>query len=308
MPKNRKRNNLGRTVACIVLALIGLAAIIAVLLQGNNVALFHSKGMIAHEQRSLMITTLGIMLVIAIPALFLFFFTAWKYRESNSKAAHDPEARYGKFFVASFWLAPSAIAVVLAAIMWPAAHQLDPKTAITADVKPLTVQVVALRWKWLFIYPEQHIATVNFVQVPEHTPVRFELTADEAPMSSFWIPNLGGQLYAMTGHKNQINLIGDTRGDYTGSSAEINGAGFADMKFTTRISSQEAFDFWVRKVQLTGGTLDATAYDELVKPSEDNPTAFYAVADTQNDLYDTVLMKYMAPSDSDRHMNREMHQ
>lgn len=292
-------------MACIVVALLGLAVAMALLLQGNNVALFHSKGMIAHEQRNLMVTTIAILFVIAIPSLFLCFFTAWKYRETNSKAKHEPDARQGKLLVASFWGAPSAIAIVLALIMWPAAHKLDPKTAIAPDTKPLTIQVVAMRWKWLFLYPEQHIATVNFVQIPEHTPVRFELTADEAPMSSFWIPNLGGQLYAMTGHENHINLIGDTPGDYIGSSAEINGSGFADMKFTARVSSKEAFDFWVRQTALTGGTLDTAAYGQLVAPSENSPVAFYTLPNT--DLYDTVLMKYMGASGGhDAHMNTEM--
>lgn len=288
-------------MACIVVALLGLALTIIMLLQGNNIALFDSKGMIAHEQRSLIVTTVAILLVIAIPALFLFFFTAWRYRESNRKATHDPDSHHGKLLVPIIWLTPTTIAVVLALIMWPAAHRLDPKVAIAADAQPLTIQVVAMRWKWLFIYPEQHIATVNFIQIPEHTPVTFELTADEAPMSSFWIPNLGGQLYAMTGHENKINLVGDTPGDYTGSSAEINGAGFADMKFTTRVSSKDAFDVWTSQVQRTRTTLDTAAYARLVKPSQNNPATFYSLS--QNDLYDTVLMKYMGP---DMHMDMEM--
>jgi cytochrome o ubiquinol oxidase subunit 2 len=299
MPKNNKTST-GSIVWRIVLGLAGLAVIIAVLLHGNNVALIDSKGMIAHEQRQLLFVVVAILLVIAIPALILIYFIAWKYRESNTKAARDTKARNNRMLVSNMWLVPCMFALVLAMIMWPAAHRLDPKHVIDADAKPITIQVVSMRWKWVFIYPEQHIATVNFVQIPEHTPVTFMLTADEAPMSSFWIPNLGGQLYSMTGHMNQLNLVGDTQGDYVGSSAEINGAGFADMKFTARVSPRNAFDFWVNNVKLSGGTLNQAEYQKLLKPSENNPAASYAAVD--GELYDTVLMKYMASMGDHAHM------
>lgn len=291
----------------IVLGLLGLTLTIVILLQNTNIALFHSRGMIAHEQRNLMIITVAILLVIAIPTLAGAFYVAWKYRESNARASRDPKKTgRSRLLVPGIWLVPTAFAVVLALIMWPAAHKLDPKASIAADAKPLTIQVIAMRWKWLFIYPEQHVATVNFVQLPAHTPIKFELTADETPMSSFWIPNLSGQLYAMTGHMNQLHIIADTPGDYTGSSAEINGAGFSGMKFTTRVGSQEAFDFWVKETKLNGRTLDATEYQRLLQPSEHNSAAFYSVAD--NGLYDTVLMKYMGPSnDTMPAMNDDMH-
>ncbi|HSX36311.1 MAG TPA: COX aromatic rich motif-containing protein [Patescibacteria group bacterium] len=298
MPKNRN-SSVGSIVWRIALGLAGLAVLIASLLHGNNVALFNSKGMIAHEQRELFIRVVAILLVIGIPALFLIYFTAWKYRESNAKASRGSKARGNRMLVSNMWLVPSLFALVLAMIMWPAAHRLDPKHVIDADANPITIQVVSMRWKWVFIYPEQHIATVNFVQIPEHTPVTFMLTADEAPMSSFWIPNLGGQLYSMTGHSNQLNLVGDTQGDYVGSSAEINGAGFADMKFTARVSSRDAFDLWVGSVKSSGKILSGAEYQQLLKPSENNPAVFYAAVDS--DLYDKVLMKYSASMGDDAH-------
>lgn len=306
MSKNRKKNGqvrIGGLILRIVLALICLALLVKVLLHGHNVALFNPKGMIAHEQLNLAIRTVSIMLVIAIPALSLFFFTAWKYRESNSKATHDPDARHGKLLVASIWLIPSIFAVVLASIMWPATHRLAPQKTIAADAKPLTIQVISLRWKWLFVYPQQKIATVNFVQIPANTPVQFELTADEAPMSAFWAPNLSGMLYTMTGHSNRLNIIADTLGDYPGRSGEINGAGFADMQFTARVSSSDDFEQWVDKTQSSGKVLDAAEYSKLVQPSEKNPVTFYSDAET--DLYDTVLMKYM---DMDMEMGGAHHE
>lgn len=290
MPKNRKKGSPGRVLKLIVLGLTGLALVIAVLLQGKNIALFNPKGMIAQEQLILMFVTVGLMLLVAIPALFILYFTAWKYRESNTKAEHEPHKRHNRSLVLIMWLVPSVLAVVLSAIMIPATHRLEPNKSIAADKKPLTIQVVAMRWKWVFIYPEQNIATVNFVQIPEDTPVTFELTADDAPMTSFWIPNLGGMLYAMTGHNNQLNLIADTPGDYTGSSAEINGEGFAGMQFTARASSQGDFEQWLQKTKRSPAVLDTAEYDKLLKPSESNPAAFYSA--TESDMYAKVLKKY----------------
>jgi len=302
MSKHRKQTSV-RTIAWrIVLGLGGLTVVMVSLMRGNNIALFNSRGMIAHEQRQLMIHIVVILLVIAIPSLFLLYFTAWKYRESNVKPPRSSKApgKHSRMLVSTIWLIPSLFALVLALIMWPAAHTLDPKHTIDPGTQPLTIQVVSMRWKWVFIYPEQHIATVNFVQIPEHTPVKFMLTADEAPMSSFWIPNLGGQLYSMTGHQNQLNLVGDMQGDYTGSSAEINGAGFADMKFTARVSPRDAFDFWVSDVKLSGNKLNEAEYQKLLKPSQNNPPTFYAAVDS--DLYDKVLMKYMSSMGEDAYM------
>lgn len=279
-----------KTIWLTIMGLIGLSLLVAMLLKGNDIALLNSKGQIAVEQRRLMIVVIALMLEIAIPTLIIFYFIAWKYRETNEKASYEPNAQHSKPFVLSLWAIPSVMVLVLAYIMWPATHRLEPQKSIASDTKPITVQVVAMRWKWLFIYPEQNIATVNFVQIPTDTPVRFELTADEAPMSSFWIPHLGGQLYAMTGHVNPLNLIADTPGDYPGSSAEINGAGFAGMKFIARAGSKTDFDKWVQSIRQSAYALDSEEYAKLLAPSKNNTPAFYTTNET--DLYDTILMKY----------------
>jgi cytochrome o ubiquinol oxidase subunit 2 len=290
MPKNRKKSSAGRALALIVLGLTGLGILLAVLLQNKNIALLNPKGMIAQEQLILMFIASGLMLLIAVPALTMLYFTAWKYRESNTKAEHEPSKRHNKSLVLAMWLVPAVFAVVLSVILIPATHRLEPNKSIASDKEPVTIQVVAMRWKWVFIYPEQNIATVNFVQIPEDTPVKFELTADEAPMTSFWIPNLGGMLYAMTGHDNPLHLIADTPGDYPGSSAEINGEGFAGMRFTARASSQQDFDQWVQKMKRSPAVLDAAEYDKLLEPSESHPAAFYS--STEPDMYGKVLKKY----------------
>ncbi len=284
-------------IICLVLIEFGL--IITYLLLDKNVALFNAKGLIAQEQHSLMMFTLIVLFIVAIPSLFLLFFTAWKYREGNTKASRVSHARRGKSLDLSIWGIPTAVMLLLATVMWSGTHRLVPQKHIAANVKPLTIQVISLRWKWLFIYPDQQIATVNFVQVPVNTPVQFELTADDAPMSSFWIPNLGGQLYSMTSHVNHLNLMAETPGDYPGSSAEINGAGFAGMKFTARASSIQDFDLWVQTVKQSPNVLDTTTYNSVLAPSENNPAAFYS--SYESNLYDTVLSKYYGSSGAHHH-------
>ncbi len=290
MAKPQKKLHHGRFVPRVLLGLAGLGLLITSILQGTNVALFNPKGVIAEQQFGLIKFSVALMLLIGIPTLILLYFTAWKYRESNEKATYDASTHHGKFFVFSLWAIPSVFALILATVMWPAAHKLDQHKLIVSDNKPLKIQVVALRWKWLFIYPEQSISTINYVQVPVDTPIQFELTADETPMSSFWIPQLGGQLYAMTGHINQLNLMASTPGDYTGRTAEINGAGFADMKFITHASTRLEFDQWVSEVQTSSTPLDTSEYTKLLVPSENNPIAIFSNAD--NGLYDKVLNKY----------------
>jgi cytochrome o ubiquinol oxidase subunit 2 len=294
--KNKKRHSRIRLRWVMPLAALGFVILLAFLMHGKNIALFNTKGLIAHEQLRLIVFTLALLLSVAVPTIFLLYFTAWRFRETNSKAVHDPTPIHSKFILSVMWLVPIAFLVILTAVMFPATHRLEPNKQIAADSTPLTIQVVSMRWKWVFFYPEQQIATVNYVQLPVNTPVTFELTGDEAPMSSFWIPNLGGQLYSMTSHVNRLNLIAETPGDYPGSSAELNGAGFSGMKFTTRASSKQDFDNWVKEVKQSGNILDTASYDHLLKPSENNPATYYAAFD--DNLYDRAVMKYMGSHES----------
>jgi len=295
MTKHKNKYSKGRPIWLLLLGLTGLSLTVMMLLQGVDIALFNPKGFIARQQLNLMIVSVLLMLTVAVPTLILLYSFAWKYRESNQEAEYDPEARHGKLFVLSAWAVPSIFMLLLAIIMWPATQKLEPSQPIASDTKPITIQVVAMRWKWLFIYPEQNIATVNFVQVPAGTPIQFDLTADEAPISSFWIPHLGGQLYAMTGHMNRLNLLAEEPGDYPGSTPEINGKGYAGMKFIARASSREDFNRWVEEVRASSEVLDSTEYAKLLRPSEDNPTALYSKADS--DLYARILMKYKGSQD-----------
>jgi len=290
MPKAKPKQRPGSLGRVIVLLVVAFVLLYAVLIHGHDVAVFNPKGWVAQQEMDLNILSMVILLAVAGPTIGVLYFFAWKYRESNPKVTHDPKFQAGKAFIIAAWGIPVAFMSVLSVVMWAQTHRLVPQETIASKAKPMTVEVVALQWKWLFIYPEQHIATVNFVEMPVNTPVTFELTADDAPMSGFWIPNLGGMLYAMTGHVNNLNLVATTPGDYQGSTSEIAGAGFANMKFTARAASQQDFDSWVADARYSGGVLDAAEYAKLLQPSESNPPTLYSSYETG--LYAKVLMKY----------------
>ncbi len=291
--QNKKKLNPGWFLLLIALPLTDLVLTIRYILHGKNVAIFNPKGLIAQEQHNVMVLTLTVLVAIALPTLLILFFFAWKYRDTNLKSNHTPNGRRGRTFDLTIWLIPTLVMLLLVSIMWTSTHNLVPQKAIVSDTKPLTIQVISLRWKWLFLYPEQKIATVNLVQLPINTPVTFEMTADETPMSSFWIPNLGGQLYTMTSHVNRLNLMATTIGEYPGSSAEINGAGFAGMKFTARAGSSADFEAWVKSVQQSPDVLDTAAYTNLLNPSQYNPAASYSTFNPN--LFASVISKYQGP-------------
>ncbi len=277
----------------LVVFVLGVAGLLGVLFfGGSNMVVLNPKGTIADKQRALMIVATLLMLLIVIPVFALTFGIAWKYRAGNTSAKYTPEWDGSHIAETIWWLVPLAIISVLAVIAWRSSHELDPYKRLDTAAKPITIQVVALNWKWLFIYPEQDIATVNVVQFPEKTPVNFEITAD-APMNSFWIPQLGGQVYAMAGMKTQLHLMADGVGSYAGSSANLSGQGFAGMKFRATSSSQADFDQWVRSAKHSPNRLSKSAYKSLAKPSQNNPPAYYSARDEH--LYDTVIMKYMMP-------------
>lgn len=276
--------------------LLSVAAIAGAVwfMQGHNIAVLDTKGIIAFKQKQLLVVTTLIMLIVVVPALFMTFFFAWKYREENTKAKYTPDHDNDVLAEAVWWTLPTIIILVLSVLTWKSCYDLDPFKPIDSSVKPMRVQVVALQWKWLFIYPEQKIASLNRVQIPVNTPIRFEITSD-APMNSFWIPELGGQIYAMAGMNSELQLMADQLGSFRGSSANLSGDGFASMWFTTVASTQEDFDRWAELVKSSPKHLDWETYEGLVKPSIDEPVAVYALE--SDDLYNQILMKYMTMGD-----------
>jgi cytochrome o ubiquinol oxidase subunit 2 len=243
----------------------------------SGFAVLEPGGSIALAERGLMINAVLFMLIVAIPVLALLFFFAWHYRAGNKKAAYTPQWQHGKMEELVWWAIPFEIVLILGALTWTSTHDLDPRKPLDEALgKPLVVQVVALEWKWLFIYPEERIATINYAGIPTGRPVRFEVTAD-APMNSFWIPELGGQIYAMTGMINPIHLIADVAGSYKGLSANYSGDGFAQMKFVVDAMSPEDYEAWVKQVALSPATLDEQSYATIREKSVETEPRYYRV-------------------------------
>lgn len=288
--------------------IFGLIVAVAILLLAgwyistHNVAVLSPQGTIAQKEKSLITFTALLSLVVVVPVFIMTFTIAWKYREGNHKAQYKPDWDHNSAIEAVWWLIPTLLILLLAGVTWRSSHELDPFKPIYADAKPMTIQVVALDWKWLFIYPDQKIASVNYVRFPQQTPINFEITAD-APMNSFWIPQLGGQIYAMTGMSTHLHLMADGQGTYRGSSANLSGRGFAGMDFLAQSTTSGEFNSWVKQVKKSGHPLDQKTYAVLALPSQNNQPTTYSSASPN--LYDTIVMKYMLPGAQSQNLNSD---
>lgn len=267
------------------------SALAAASLSGCDMSVLDPKGQVAADEKSLIITATLLMLVVVIPVIVLTLYFAWKYRASNRSATYMPNWSYSHRIEAVCWGVPIVIIAILGTLTWKTTHSLDPFRPLDSKVKPMTVEVVALDWKWLFIYPDQHIATVNEVAFPAGTPVNFKITSDSV-MNVFFIPQLGSQIYAMAGMQTQVNLIADEPGVYDGLSSNFSGAGFPDMTFKAHaLKSQADFDAWVAKVKASPDQLGLKNYPDLAKPSEKDPVKYFS--NVEPVLYAAVLDKYM---------------
>lgn len=276
----------------LVLGVIGIVIVLA----SENALVVHPKGIIAQDELELIIANICLMLVIIIPTYILLFTVVWKYCLSKKKPKYDPDYKHGPLGELLMWGLPSLVVVVMAVVTWNATHKLNPYTPIDSELQTIKIQVVAMDWKWLFIYPEQGVATLNFIHIPEKTPIHLSLTADGSPMNSFWIPQLSGQIYSMTGMSTQLNLMADGPGDYVGRAVEINGEGYADMTFAVKSSSQQDFENWIAEVKQSSDHLTEDVYDDLVKPSLDKSIILFS--EVENDLYPKIIHKYMYPTKS----------
>lgn len=290
---NKKKN------VFLILLAFGLIWIVIALMQvveiyfgQNHIDMLFPKGIIAQKQRNLLFIAQGLMLLIVLPVFALTFIFVWKYRVSNRKAMYKPEMDANHLIELIWWVVPFLIIIAIGIYTWRDTFLLDPFREIQNGKKPVRIQVVALQWNWLFIYPEQKIASLNFFQFPEKTPVNFEITSD-APMNSFWIPQLGGQIYAMPKMTTRLSLMADEIGEYNGSSANISGEGFAGMRFIAKASSEKDFEEWIQTSQQTTNRLGLEEYTELAKPSANYPVKTFRLE--KEELFDWILMKYMMP-------------
>jgi cytochrome o ubiquinol oxidase subunit 2 len=267
-----------------------LPAAALLLLGGCGSVLMNPKGDIGVQEKNLILIALGLMLLVVIPVIALTLWFAWRYRASNRSATYAPRWSHSTAIEVVVWTIPCVIVLVLGMLIWRTTQSLDPYKPIESREKPVRVDVVALNWKWLFIYPDYGVASVNELAVPVGTPVDFRLTA-ESLMNSFFIPQLGTQVYAMPSMQTRLHLIADEAGTYLGQSAAFSGPGFSDMHFETHATSRGEFDAWVARARRSAVSLDAAAYARLAQPSEKNaPTLYASVAP---DLFDTIVATSM---------------
>ncbi len=271
-------------------------------LAGCNLVVMAPAGDIAAQQRDLIVISTVLMLLIIVPVIILTLFFAFRFRSTNTTAPYEPEWHHSTRLEVVIWSAPLAIIIVLGTITWISTHKLDPyrpldridaERAVTPDVKPLTVEVVAMDWKWLFLYPDQGIATVNELAAPIDVPINFKITASTV-MNSFYIPALAGQIYAMAGMETKMHAVMNHVGIYDGFSANYSGPGFSQMRFKFHGMAKEDFARWVEKVRTDGGELTRPAYRDLELPSQKEPVKYYARV--ANGLYDAILNMCTDPS------------
>lgn len=292
---NKRKVNNKYSFAIILLLMVGIIAGVFLLAHGSTVGLLNPQGIIALKERHVIVTTVLLMLLIVVPVFVLAFTFAWRYRASNTGARYLPNWEHNRFEEFVWWGVPMIIIAVLAVITWTSSHQLDPYRRIESTTQPLTIQVVSLNWKWLFIYPAQGIATVNYVALPEQTPIEFQLTS-AAMMNALWIPQLGGQEMTMPGMITQLHLMAASTGTYTGLSSNFSGMGFSGMHFPVQSMTQDSFNQWVNTIKQATSSLDKTTYQALASPSENNPPTFYRLGDAS--LYTSIVMQFLVPSAS----------
>jgi cytochrome o ubiquinol oxidase subunit 2 len=289
----------------------GLPLLLAAVLSGCNTVVMNPTGDIAKQQADLIAVSVWLMLIIIIPVMILTVVFAWRYR-SGANAKYEPDWDHSTKLELIIWGAPLLIIIVLGLITWVSTHKLDPyrpldridaNRPISASVKPLEVQVVALDWKWLFIYPEQGIASVNHLVTPIDVPVRFKITASTV-MNTFYIPTLAGMIYAMPGMETELNAVLNKTGNYQGLSANFSGDGYSHMKFAYKGVTAGEFDAWVAEMKNNPGVLDRADYLVLEKPSAKEPVRHYGQVEPA--LFNRVVNRCVA--EGSMCMNQQMHE
>ena len=279
---------------------LGLLPVLA-LLGGCDMVLMNPSGDVALQERNLIIASTGLMLLIILPVMAATALFAWRYRASNTKAAYAPDWHHSTQLEVLIWTAPLLIIVALGALTWISTHVLDPfrpigrinaSQPVVTGTKPLEVDVVSLDWKWMFIYPEQGIATVNVLAAPIDRPLDFHITSGTV-MNTFFVPALAGQIYAMAGMETRLNAVINKPGTYDGYSGMYSGAGFSDMNFKFYGMSDADFDGWVAKAKAAEMVLDGPRFLQLSKPSEKVRPQFYG--SVEPGLYNKIVNMCVDP-------------
>lgn len=266
---------------------ISSSVLLAAGLAGCSAALLDPHGPIGRQEKLILIDSTVIMLAIVIPVIIATLAFAWWYRAGNPKATRLPDWDYSGRIEFVVWAIPALVILFLGGIAWLSSHDLDPPKAIESSVTPLDIDVVSLDWKWLFIYPDAGVASVNKLVLPVGTPLRFHMTSATV-MNSFFIPQLGSQVYTMAGMATKLNLLVDDPGVYRGLSAQFSGEGFSDMTFDVTALSRQDFEQWLDSTRTGGGTLDAASYAALTHPSAKDPQRSYGTV--TSGIFEAILM------------------
>ena len=249
-------------------------------------------GPIAGQERVILLNALAVMLAIVVPTILATLAFAWWFRASNTRATYRPTWAYSGAIELVVWSIPTMVILFLGGLIWMGSHDLDPARPIASRTPATEVQVVSLDWKWLFIYPQQGVASVNRLVVPAGTPVHFTLTSSSV-MNVFFVPQLGSEIYTMNGMATQLNLKADRPGVFYGQSAHFSGDGFADMNFQVHAVPEDAFVRWVAATKTSGGALDRGAYAQLARQSQAvRPFTYRAVEPA---LFQAIVNRQAAP-------------
>jgi cytochrome o ubiquinol oxidase subunit II len=237
-------------------------------------------GPVGHAEQTILLDATVIMLAVGVPVIVLALVFAWWFRAGNAHARYQPDWEYSGRIELIIWAIPALVILFLGGIAWIGSHDLDPPRPLASRETPVEVEVIALDWRWLFVYPELGVASVNRLTIPTGAPVHFKLTSASV-MNSFFIPQLGSQIYAMAGMTTQLNLQADDAGTYQGLSAQFSGPGFADMRFTVVAASPLDFQEWIGKTRAGGGVLDSATYALLSRPTHAGESMSFAQVDPQ---------------------------
>lgn len=259
---------------------------------GSQIGILNPKGIIAYHERKLFFDTLALMLIVVLPVIVMSIVFVYHYQVSHHIRDYKPNWGHNYFLETLWWGIPCVIIVILAILTWKKTHELDPYKPINgaSNASPLLIQVIALPWKWLFIYPQQQIATINYLEIPIDQQVEYWITADNVPMSSFFIPQLGSQIYAMAGMRTRLHLLANEPGMYDGLNTQYNGDGFSDMHFPVHAVTPQEMQQWLNQVKQSPDHLSAQVYDQLLNPTiKDKPRFFNGIP---ADLFNHVVNAY----------------
>jgi cytochrome o ubiquinol oxidase subunit 2 len=248
-------------------------------------------GPVGKAERIILYDSTAIMLAVVIPVIVLTLVFAWWFRARNNRAHYRPDWEYSGRIEMIIWSIPALIVLFLGGIAWTGSHDLDPPAPLESTTAPLDIEVISLDWRWLFIYPHEGIASLNRLVVPAGVPLRFRLTSTTV-MNSFFVPQLGSQIYAMPNMVTRLNLEADEPGTFEGLSAMFSGDGFSDMRFDVVSTDKEAFKDWVNTTKTQGGVLDANSFEELSKPAKVDGAHTYA--QVSEGLFDRVSSGHFA--------------